>query len=360
MLISYNGGVNFYLGNNAGYPETLEARPGWEWEELVGRPLRAGVVRPSQRSTFFYGLVLDYVRESPWDYLGLQVRKLAQFWHGDEIKRNQEIYYWRRYSTVLTLSLWKSGGFPFWTGRPLGAFGHSASLAPRPDPVARPLCCCLRFGGERFFCCLALPAADRPLVIALGGLRGDWLYRRRRLGGWRAGVSIAVLAVLLAAANWGIAPMDMRGRAATFNDLGNAYLRQGRAGLALPEYERAVRRDSTYWQAVFNLASLRAMRGDTADALPALLRVSEQHPERADVWSNLAGAYVGQGDKAGAIWALEQSVRRARPHAGVYAELVGLYMEIGAIAKADAMCRQALRDFPDDGRLRSFFRAINR
>ena len=52
--ISYNGGVNFYLGNNANAEETLALRPGWEWEELVALPLREGITRPSAKSLFFY------------------------------------------------------------------------------------------------------------------------------------------------------------------------------------------------------------------------------------------------------------------------------------------------------------------
>ena len=89
--------------------------------------------------------------------------------------------------------------------------------------------------------------------------------------------------------------MDGRGKAATHNDLGNAYLQQGRYDLALLKYEQATRLDSTYWQAWFNLGSLRAMRGDLRGALPILLNVLEHERERADVWSNVARRLCGVG-----------------------------------------------------------------
>ena len=40
--------------------------------------------------------------------------------------------------------------------------------------------------------------------------------------------------------------MEERGKAATHNDLGNAYLQQGRYDLALLKYEQATRLDSMY------------------------------------------------------------------------------------------------------------------
>ena len=113
--ISYNGGVNFYLGNNANTAQTLALRPGWEWEEVVALPLREGITRPSAKSLFFYRQALEYIQDEPLDYMGLLATKTAQFWRGDEIERNQEMYYWRKYSSVLAGDLVEmGGGFSLW------------------------------------------------------------------------------------------------------------------------------------------------------------------------------------------------------------------------------------------------------
>ena len=122
--------------------------------------------------------------------------------------------------------------------------------------------------------------------------------------------------------------MDGRGKAATHNDLGNAYLQQGRYDLALLKYEQATRLDSTYWQAWFNLGSLRAMRGDLRGALPILLNVLEHERERADVWSNVAGVYVGLGQYQQAAEVLEQAVVAA-PREDIYAALERVYAMMG-------------------------------
>ena len=124
MPISYNGGVNFYIGNNANAAQTLALRPGWEWEELVALPLREGITRPSAKSLFFYKQALEYIQDAPFDYMGLLTVKTAQFWRGDEIERNQEMYYWRKYSSVLAGTLWKWGvAFPFGLVSPLALLG---------------------------------------------------------------------------------------------------------------------------------------------------------------------------------------------------------------------------------------------
>ena len=109
--------------------------------------------------------------------------------------------------------------------------------------------------------------------------------------------------------------------------MGNAYLQQGRYDLALLKYEQATRLDSTYWQAWFNLGSLRAMRGDLRGALPILLNVLEHERERADVgamwpasmwgWGNITG---GRGSRTAVV---------AAPREDIYAALERVYAMMG-------------------------------
>ena len=45
-----------------------------------------------------------YIEAEPLEYVTLTIRKAYQFWHGDEVGRNQAIYYWRNYSNVLSVT----------------------------------------------------------------------------------------------------------------------------------------------------------------------------------------------------------------------------------------------------------------
>ena len=328
--ISYNGGVNFYIGNNANAEQTLALRPGWEWEELVALPLREGITRPSSKSLFFYRLALEYIQDAPLDYMGLLAAKIAQFWRGDEIERNQEMYYWRKYSSVLAGTLWKwEVAFPFGLVSPLALLGLIVYI--RRQGFALPVLFVLgySFAVISFFVAARYRLPIVPLLILFAAYGGNWLYARWWQQSLRqALLPTAVLALLVLLVNWDLPPMDGRGKAATHNDLGNAYLQQGRYDLALLKYEQATRRDSTYWQAWFNLGSLRAMRGDLRGALPILLNVLEHERERADVWSNVAGVYVGLGQYQQAAEVLEQAAVAA-PREDIYAALERVHAMMG-------------------------------
>lgn len=320
--ISYNGGVNFYLGNNAHPEQTLALRPGWEWEELMAWPLREGITRPSAKSRFFYRQALEYMQDTPLDYMGLLAAKTAQFWRGHEIERNQEMYYWRNYSSVLAGTLWQWGvAFPFGLISPLALLGLMVHI--RRQGLALPVLFVLGYSLAviSFFVAARYRLPIVPLLVLFAAYGGSWLYARwRQQPGRQALWPTALLAVLVLLANWDLPPLDGRGRAATYNDLGNAYLRQGRHELALLKYEQATRLDSTYWQAWFNLGSLRALRGDLHGALPILLNVLEHERERADVWSNVAGVYVELGQYQRAAEVLEQAAVAA-PRADIDAAL---------------------------------------
>ena len=328
--ISYNGGVNFYIGNNANAEQTLALRPGWEWEELVALPLREGITRPSAKSLFFYRQALEYMQNAPLDYMGLLAAKTAQFWRGDEIERNQEMYYWRKYSSVLAGTLWKWGvAFPFGLVSPLALLGLLVYI--RRQGITLPVLFVLgySFAVISFFVAARYRLPIVPLLILFAAYGGSWLYARWRQRPLRqALLPTAVLVLLVLLVNWDLPPMDGRGKAATHNDLGNAYLQQGRYDLALLKYEQATRLDSTYWQAWFNLGSLRALRGDLRGALPILLNVLEHEQERADVWSNVAGVYVGLGQYQQAAEVLEQAVVAA-PREDLYEALEDVYAMMG-------------------------------
>jgi hypothetical protein len=67
VMISSNGGLNFYLGNNADYRATFSLRPGRRWEELVDEPRqKAGAVDASAAaSSYFMHKGLGFWRDEP-------------------------------------------------------------------------------------------------------------------------------------------------------------------------------------------------------------------------------------------------------------------------------------------------------
>lgn len=110
VLISSQGGVNFYIGNNARSDGSSAIVPGTraDWwggyndalalaERAQGRTLK-----PSEVSQHFTGLALAWMRENPGDALAHQLWKARLFWTDYELGNNQdEVFFAERYGPVL-------------------------------------------------------------------------------------------------------------------------------------------------------------------------------------------------------------------------------------------------------------------
>lgn len=103
VLVSTNGGLNFYLGNNERAFETLSIRPGIHWTELLDRPVReAGIVkRPAAASAWFRDQGLAFWKAHPGQALGLYLKKLWLFFHAAELPRDADVYEVRKGAPVL-------------------------------------------------------------------------------------------------------------------------------------------------------------------------------------------------------------------------------------------------------------------
>ncbi len=103
VLVSNNGGINFYLGNNEHTQDTLAIRPGEHWQALDDEPIHAGFVSHAARSSWFYRRGLAFWREQPGAAVALYLRKVYLFFDGPEIPRDSDIYSMRDGSSLLGL-----------------------------------------------------------------------------------------------------------------------------------------------------------------------------------------------------------------------------------------------------------------
>ena len=363
VLISYNAGVNFYLGNHSDYPHTIHIRPGWEWDDVVGLPVAAGVTRPSAQSRYFFSRAWTFVRGNPRAYLVLLARKTAEFWRGVEVGRNQPIYFWRRYSPLLAATLWKRGiAFPFGVVAPLALVGIALALRRRDAVLGIGFVAIYGasviafFPGARY----RIPVVPVLLVFAAyAGVRIHRGWRARRTGTWAP--AAAAVAVLLVACNVRTPPMDMEGNADVHYNLGNAYARAGRYRAAMREFGRAVELDPGYWEAWLNLGSTRAVLGDAAAARKIFRKVLAAEPRRPEAWLDMAQAWaVGQQpDSARAAYRRALELDPTRRDA--YVELIRLYVQRREYDRAEALLERARQVLPADADLlRRFYEELIR
>ncbi|MEZ5358317.1 MAG: glycosyltransferase family 39 protein [Candidatus Zixiibacteriota bacterium] len=97
MLISYQGGVNFYIGNNAQANGLYSELPGfgadWTLDDVdyeayreTGEPLRY-----SEQSRFWMKKGLAYIIDHPAEFMALFAKKLFFFFSGHEISNNRRL-----------------------------------------------------------------------------------------------------------------------------------------------------------------------------------------------------------------------------------------------------------------------------
>ena len=177
VLIAWQGGVNFYIGNNPLSDGKTAIVPGTRksWiggfedarriaEETAGRKLKN-----SEVDRFWMNKGLEFTANDPGKALTLLFKKAYMFWGGYEIPNNRDLYFFTR-PTLLKFLFFKTGflQFPFGILLPLAACGVYMARKRKKD-----ISLALLFAGIYFvsflifFICARYRVPITPLLIIL-------------------------------------------------------------------------------------------------------------------------------------------------------------------------------------------------
>lgn len=136
ILISSQGGVNLYLGNNPDADGLTMLMPDVKLNEAVswdqfGKVTRAAAERESKRSlsdaeesSFWSAKAVDFIVHNPGKFLNLVWRKTVYLFSGFENSDNADIYYQRKRSSLFSILVWhKLIYFPYGLLIPLTIVG---------------------------------------------------------------------------------------------------------------------------------------------------------------------------------------------------------------------------------------------
>ena len=279
VLISSQGGVNFYIGNNAhadGHTAVVPEAPtggGAGGGAMAGfidavtrlaETERGRSLKPSDVSRFYSDRALSFIGKQPTDFLKLTIRKLRLFWSRREISNNKNIdFFTRRFTPVVRLLPLRFG----WVA-PLGILG---------------LALCWRRRGElfplwgfvlvymvsvvAFFCTARFRAPVLPVLIILAAFAACQMVSAIIRARWKPVLgALAVLAPAALLVNVppptgpeGVGPFD-------YVMLGRAYAWQDKTDEAEANFRRALEVNPQYLTARLELgvAYRRAGRLDEA------------------------------------------------------------------------------------------------
>lgn len=289
-LVSHNGGLNFYLGNNLGWRETMFLRPGLPFRRLVleAEPDKRDV---AQRNEWWWQRTREEIADHPVAWLSILGTKALWSVHDTEIPRNEDY----RCRTDQGPLAWL-GGLPVRYGLALPlALAGAVILARR--------------GGGGPLLVGTWVALHLPLVIFL-------VADRYRLATWPV-VCLAAAAGLHALLQAGLATRDGRRPARAWLLLlpvlplpflpidartsydaawclhvdGNLALMAGDEDGAVALYQQAMALDPDDWGARDFLARTLAERGETTQAITLMEPLVAWFPDHYPSLYFLAGLY---------------------------------------------------------------------
>jgi tetratricopeptide (TPR) repeat protein len=338
VLVSTNGGINFYLGNNERYEETLAIRPGEHWMALEDEPSRAGLLHGAQ-SSWFFDRGLAFWKEHPVRAASIYLRKLYLFFDGPEIPRDTDVYAMRGGSVVLR-SLVTRG--PPWLPDgllvPLAFVGAVVCWRDRRRLVLaygfvalQALVVAVFFATSRY----RVPSVPVLAMFACAGIARLASAGRARRAAAAAGFALLAVALNVktreSSASFAAELDFYRGVAS------QRYLHQ--PARAIEYFQRAAAEDPADARPWYELGNSLDALGRFDDAVDAWRRAGQADPWDARARKRMAVVLTKHGDLDGAIEALRADVgSRTHPDA-FYAQdhlnLAMLYAKRGLVAQAE-------------------------
>tara|TARA_B100000809_G_scaffold108281_1_gene106766 strand:+ start:186 stop:2393 length:2208 start_codon:yes stop_codon:yes gene_type:complete len=351
VLISANGGVNFHIGNHAQQDSMVAIHPGVFWERLVAEPLAAGYSSAGQRSSYFYRRGISSIVDDPGGWLRLMARKTWRLVQGPEIKRNQDLYYARTHSRVLSILLWDRWlSFPHGLVAPLAMLGLILSWRRRHDSLDLLRTFLAGYSGSvlLFFVTsrYRVPLVPVAMVFAAIALRQMLVSVRTR--NWRRVAGPAgVLITLIIAVNVPKAPA-VEEDAQLQHDLGEVMLRKRHFSLSLQHSRQALVLEPEYPSAWHNIAVAQLALHHPQQAEAATRHALDQHSLRADTRILLARALLAQERVDEALAELEQAIRQEPEHGEVRYAVGRVLLQMGRHVEAVKHLKMARRLRPFD------------
>ena len=335
VLISSQGGINFYIGNNSHADGATAVMPefGATWQyadcEYLARTETGRLgqpIKPSEVSSFFYKRALRFIEEKPLSWIGLVFRKLTYFWNSYEISNNQNLYFFRRYASVskITPPL-------FFLVSPLSLIGLVGLFRRKKELhiiayfiLAYMLTVIAFFVTSRF----RLPVL--PFLIILASAAAVEIFERVRSRDYRRlAVIVAALVILFVLTNVDFFGISHQSFAMSHFSLGNVYLRKEMPEKALEEYQKAIDMAPCVPSAHLNRGIIYFGRHDFAKAREEFDLEIEKCKRSAQAHNNLSVLDRLQGNSQSALREARTAIAQAPQYMEAYVNEILAFRNLG-------------------------------
>ena len=359
VLISWQGGYNFYLGNNpqaSGWSATAaHIDPTW-WggyddairlaEEETGRKLK-----PSQISDFWLKKGMDFIVSQPGSWLKLMGKKISYFWKGYEIGNNENEYLYTNLSSLLNLLMGKRILYiPFGLVGPLSLWGLVIGLKKWRRFLLLYLFI-LSYSASviLFFVCSRYRIPVIPFLIMFASFSLWWIFQKiKHKEILQAFIFLVVLIILLIALN---TPLENLVGYQPYTDhyvLGISYQNLGQLEPAIKEYKTSLEYRPNFAPARNNLANIYAQSGKTDLAIEEYQRAILLDPSYEKTYYNLAILYHRKGELDSAIVYYSKAIKLNPRYELAHLNLGKAYSQKGLVEEAKGEWKKVLELNPDN------------
>jgi tetratricopeptide (TPR) repeat protein len=342
VLIASQGGINFYIGNNRNSDgmSAIFYKEDWQYRDFehVAEEEAGKSLKPSQISNFYYQKGFKFLLDEPDKAFKLWVKKLYVFWNKFEVSNNQDIYFFRRYSSLIRIL-----PIGFWFVGPLGLVGmvlsivgtrkaaetRKSALLPILFVFSYMLTVVMFFVTARF----RLPVI--PFLIIFSSFALVWLWEklfRKELR--NVGLFFLLLFPFLILTNSNVYHLSPGDFSQAYFSLGNVDLKAGKLDQALQEYDVALKRNPNLPRAHLNKGIVFLRKNEYDQAEEEFHRELEINPNDDKAYNNLSAVYRLRGLYDQAIEAARKAVELKTYYPEAYMNLALAYQRKGELQKA--------------------------
>lgn len=324
VLISYQGGVNLWLGNNPQadgitmqMPEvTLDESV--EWDEFVrttdstASALAGRTLHASEVSSFWTDRAVNWMLDNPIETITGWIKKTWYFLSGFEVSDQTDIYAFSKFSSLLNVLISRPLIYiPFGLISPFAILG--LVLAWRRSPQTRPLVGFVILYALTVILFLATARHRLPVVPIFVVCAAAAVIQLARTFSNRgmAAVAIPVLLViaLMIGLNQRTVERIMTNPAFLHYQMALSHERSGDFEGAALEYEAALKVEPNHLASRKNLAYALVRMGAYDSAVALSFSYLRHRQEDAEAYNNIGLAYLGLGDTSRAVGSFRTAAR---------------------------------------------------
>jgi tetratricopeptide (TPR) repeat protein len=318
--ISSQAGINFYIGNNPDSDGVTAIAPGtrgtwwggYDDASRIASQSEGRVLRASEVSSFWMRKGLEFLKERPRSFLALLSKKVWLFYNGRELSNNKDIYFFSRFSRLLSALVWRRIiYFPFGIVSALSILGMAMGWRDSKKLfLAYSFVISYTASVVVFFVTSRYRMPVIPILLLFSAFAVWKMWRLLLEGKWRfLCLWLAGLVVLLLLANSHLLGPKSSPDVQNYYTLGTVYGRKGDVEKAIDCYRTAIRLDSTFADPHNNLGNLYARMGDRDGARQQYEKAIALDPHFSKPYFNLANTYYADGEFETAAQLYEQAIQ---------------------------------------------------